>query len=158
VEIFQAGAVGLLLGSLLAGRAHPRRPIFVANLGLATYALPLALFAAALQPSPLSSPTALALAGLGFLNPVWQTSVQAVIPPGVPARVTSYDWLQSLGAVPLGYVLTPLAASAWGPRAPLWGRGRGGRGLRRNCRHAGRPPLPGHGQRGQLPHTGDHRQ
>ncbi|MFJ8612468.1 hypothetical protein ACIRH0_35560 [Streptomyces sp. NPDC093675] len=38
----------------------------------------------------------------------------------MPARVTSYDWLLSLGAMPLGYVLTPLAASAWGPRAPLW--------------------------------------
>ncbi|MGW7666651.1 putative MFS family arabinose efflux permease [Streptomyces sp. 3212.3] len=120
VEILQAGAVGLLLGSLLAGRAHPRRPIFVANLGLATYALPLALFAAGAPAVAVIVAYGLALAGLGFLNPVWETSVQAAIPPGVLARVTSYDWLLSLAAMPLGYVLAPLAASAWGPQAPLW--------------------------------------
>ncbi|MGW0882477.1 MFS transporter [Streptomyces sp. NPDC002671] len=120
VEILQAGAVGLLLGSLLAGRARPRRPILVANLGLATYALPLALFAAGAPAFAVIAAYGLALAGLGFLNPVWETSVQAAIPPGVLARVTSYDWLLSLGAMPLGYVLAPLAASAWGPQAPLW--------------------------------------
>ena len=45
IALLQTGAVGLLLGSLLAGRARPRRPVLVANLGLATYALPLALLA-----------------------------------------------------------------------------------------------------------------
>ncbi|MEU1408981.1 MFS transporter [Streptomyces sp. NPDC005728] len=120
VAILQAGAVGLLLGSLLAGRARPRRPVLVANLGLATYALPLALFAAGTPAVTVIAAYGLALAGLGFLNPVWETSVQAAIPPGVLARVTSYDWLLSLSAMPLGYVLAPLAASAWGPQAPLW--------------------------------------
>ncbi|WP_063789975.1 MFS transporter [Streptomyces sp. MMG1121] len=120
VAILQAGAVGLLLGSLLAGRARPRRPILVANLGIATYALPLALFAAGAPAVAVIVAYGLALAGLGFLNPVWETSVQAAIPPKVLARVTSYDWLLSLGATPLGYVLAPLAADAWGPRAPLW--------------------------------------
>ncbi|MEU9991001.1 MFS transporter [Streptomyces sp. NPDC048045] len=120
VAILQAGAVGLLLGSLLAGRARPRRPVLVANLGLATYALPLALFAAGTPAVTVIAAYGLAMAGLGFLNPVWETSVQAAIPPGVLARVTSYDWLLSLSAMPLGYVLAPLAASAWGPQAPLW--------------------------------------
>lgn len=120
VAILQAGAVGLLLGSLLAGRARLARPILVANLGLATYALPLALFAAGAPATAVIAAYGLALAGLGFLNPVWETTVQAVIPPDVLARVTSYDWLLSLGATPLGYVLAPLAANAWGPQAPLW--------------------------------------
>ncbi|WP_354671288.1 MFS transporter [Streptomyces sp. S.PB5] len=119
VAILQAGAVGLLLGSPLAGRAHPRRPFPLANLGLATYALPLALLAAGAPAVAVIAAYGLALAGLGFLNPVWETSVQAAIPPGVLARVTSYDWLLSLGAMPLGYVLALLAADAWGPRAPL---------------------------------------
>lgn len=53
----------------------------------------------------------------------------------------------------------PARGERLGPAGAAVGRGgRGGRGLRRNCRHAGRPPLPGHGQRGQLPHTGAHRQ
>lgn len=70
VEILQAGAVGLLLGSLLDGRAHPRRPIIVANLGLATYALALTLFAAGAPAVVVIVAYGLALAGLGLLNPV----------------------------------------------------------------------------------------
>ncbi|MEV7195908.1 MFS transporter [Streptomyces sp. NPDC093510] len=120
IWILQSGAVGLLLGSLLAGRARPRRPVLMANLGLATYALPLGLLAAEAPAPAVIVAYGLAQAGLGFLSPVWETSVQAAIPPAVLARVTSYDWLLSMAAMPLGYVLAPLAASAWGTGAPLW--------------------------------------
>lgn len=120
IAILQAGAVGLLAGSLLAGRARPKRPILVANLGLATYALPLALLAAEAPAPAVIAAYGLAQAGLGFLSPVWETSVQAAIPSGALARVTSYDWLLSLAAMPLAYVLGPLAADAWGTATPLW--------------------------------------
>jgi predicted MFS family arabinose efflux permease len=119
VLVLEAGAVGLLVGSLLAGRARLRRPILVANLGLATYALPLTLFAVAAPAWTVVVSYGVALAALGFLNPIWQTVVQAEIPPHVLARVTSYDWLLSLAAMPLGYALAPLAADAWSPTVPL---------------------------------------
>ncbi|MFG2650082.1 MFS transporter [Streptomyces sp. NPDC048436] len=120
IAILQAGAVGLLAGSLLAGRARPKRPVLVANLGLATYALPLALLAAEAPAPAVIAAYGLAQAGLGFLGPIWETSVQAAIPSGVLARVTSYDWLLSLAAMPVAYVLGPLAADAWGTATPLW--------------------------------------
>lgn len=119
VAMVQTGTVGLLLGSLLAGRARPRRPVLAANLGLATYALPLAMLAAS-APAPVTiAAYGVAQAGLGFLGPLWETSVQLAIPPHALARATSYDWLLSLAAVPLGYTLAPLAAAAWGPQLPL---------------------------------------
>ncbi|MCP9981582.1 hypothetical protein [Actinomadura madurae] len=62
----------------------------------------------------------LALTGLGVLNPTWETVVQMSIPPQALARVTSYDWLLSLAAAPLGYALAPWAASNWNASAPLW--------------------------------------
>ncbi|MFD9031220.1 MFS transporter [Streptomyces sp. NPDC059567] len=117
--LLQTGAVGLLLGSLLAHRVRPRRPVLTANLGLATYALPLLLLALP-APAPVTiAAYGIAQAGLGFLSPVWETAVQQAIPAHALARVTSYDWLLSLAAMPLGYVLAPLAASAWGPEVPL---------------------------------------
>jgi hypothetical protein len=61
----------------------------------------------------------LALACLGFLNPVWETAVQQEIPAEVLARVSAYDWLVSLGAMPLGYALGPLLARAFGYAWPL---------------------------------------
>ncbi|OAR24980.1 permease [Streptomyces sp. ERV7] len=119
VAFLQTGAVGLLLGSLAAGRARPRRPILTANLGLATYALPLTLLAVS-APAPLTiAAYGIAQAGLGFLSPIWETSVQSAIPAHILARVTSYDWLLSLAAMPVGYALAPLAADAWGPEVPL---------------------------------------
>ncbi|MEU8264868.1 MFS transporter [Micromonospora sp. NPDC048999] len=119
VLLQQAGAAGLLLGSLLAARVRPARPVLLGNLALATYAAPLLLLAVA-APAPVSiAAYCLALVALGFLNPVWETVVQGQFPPEVLARVTSYDWLMSLGAMPVGYALAPLAARAWGPSVPL---------------------------------------
>lgn len=119
VGFLQTGAVGLLIGSLVAGRARPRRPVLTANLGGALYALPLCLLAAHAPVTVSLVAYGIALAGLGFLNPVWETAVQSAVPAHALARVTSYDWLLSLGAMPLGYALAPLAASAWGPEVPL---------------------------------------
>ncbi|MFF9506221.1 MFS transporter [Streptomyces sp. NPDC014724] len=119
VALLQTGAAGLLLGSLLAGRARPRRPVLIANLGLATYALPLGLLAVHAPAAVTIAAYGVAQAGLGFLNPVWETAVQSAVPAQALARVTSYDWLLSLGAMPLGYTLAPLAASAWGAEVPL---------------------------------------
>ncbi|SEO19002.1 Predicted arabinose efflux permease, MFS family [Actinacidiphila rubida] len=120
VAVLEAGSVGLLLGSLLASRARLKRPILTANLGLATYAAPLLLLGADAPGWLLVVSYGVALGALGFLTPVWETYVYASIPPGVLARVTSYDWLLSLAAMPLGYALAPVAAHAVGTPAPLY--------------------------------------
>ncbi|MFI9099718.1 MFS transporter [Streptomyces fildesensis] len=119
VYLLQAGTAGLVVGSLLASRAQLSRPVLVANLGLATYALPLILLALAAPAPLLIASYGLALCALGFLNPVWETTVQQAVPAGVLARVTSYDWLLSLAAMPVGYAAAPLAADAWGTATPL---------------------------------------
>ncbi|MYS38402.1 MFS transporter [Streptomyces sp. KhCrAH-43] len=119
VVLLQTGAAGLLAGSLAAGRVRPRRPVLAANLGGALYVLPLCLLAAH-APVPVSlAAYGVAMAGLGFLNPVWETAVQSAIPAHTLARVTSYDWLLSFAAMPLGYALAPLAASVRGAEVPL---------------------------------------
>ncbi|RKN36235.1 MFS transporter [Micromonospora musae] len=117
--MLQAGAVGMVAGALIAGRFRPRRPVLTANLALASYAAPLILLAVAAPAATVVVAYGVALAALGFLNPVWETVVQGQFPPQVLARVTSYDWLVSLGATPLGYLLAPLAARHWGEPLPL---------------------------------------
>ena len=119
IAVLQGGGIGLLVGSLLAGRVRLRRPVLVANLGLASYALPLTLLAV-VAPAPLLVISyGIAMIALGFLNPVWETAVQHAIPGPVLARVTAYDWLVSLAAQPLGYAIAPVAAAAWSPTMPL---------------------------------------
>ncbi|MFC7217375.1 MFS transporter [Streptomyces polyrhachis] len=119
IALSTAAGVGLLLGSLAADRVRPRNPVLTGNLALASYALPLALLALSAPLWLLIGAYGLALAGLGLLNPLWETAVQQHIPGPVLARVVSYDSLLSLAAMPVGYVLAPLAAAAWGPQVPL---------------------------------------
>ncbi|MEV5987863.1 MFS transporter [Streptomyces sp. NPDC052051] len=119
VTMSTVAGVGLLLGSLVAGRVRLRNPVLTGNLALASYAAPLALLAVPAPAPVIITVYGLAMAGLGFLNPLWETAVQQVVPGPVLARVVSYDWLLSLAAMPVGYVFGPLAADAWGPGVPL---------------------------------------
>ena len=119
IAVTQAGGVGLLAGSLLSGWARPKRPVLVGNLALSSYALPLTLFAVGAPVPLLVVGYGIALTALGFLNPTWETTVQAVIPQNVLARVSSYDWLVSLAAQPLGVALAPVALSLWGEQIPF---------------------------------------
>lgn len=117
----QASAVGYLTGAFIAGRTKVNRAILVGNIGLMSYAAPLVLFAVAAPAWAVVAAYGLAMACLGFLNPIWQTAVQQQVPAEVLARVSAYDWLVSIGATPLGYVLGPVLAREYGYTWPLTG-------------------------------------
>lgn len=121
IATLQTGGVGMLVGSVLSSRARLRRPVLAGNLGLAGYCVPLLLFAAR-APAPLViGAYGLALGLLGFFNPLWDSTVQALLPRHVLARVTAYDLLLSLAAQPLGLVLGPALAARTGTAVPLLG-------------------------------------
>ena len=110
--ILAGNAVGSVLGSLLALRFRPPRPLAIG------YAL---ITVAALQPLLLIRPfPALAVAAAGLLAWVafsfsitlWQTTLQELIPREALSRVVSYDWLGSLALMPIGFAVAgPLAES-----------------------------------------------
>lgn len=117
----QASAVGYLAGAFIAGRTKVSRAILVGNIALMSYAVPLILFAVAAPAWTVVAAYGIAMACLGFLNPVWETAMQQEIPAEVLARVSAYDWLVSLGAMPLGYVLGPVLTREFGYTWPLAG-------------------------------------
>jgi hypothetical protein len=121
LAVLEAGAAGYLAGAFIAGRTKVSRAILVGNIALMSFAVPLALFAFAGPAWSVVLGYGLALACLGFLNPVWETAVQQEIPAEVLARVSAYDWLVSLGAMPLGYVLGPVLGREFGYTWPLAG-------------------------------------
>ncbi|HVT70026.1 MAG TPA: hypothetical protein VHF26_19905 [Trebonia sp.] len=82
---------------------------------------PLILFAVAAPAWLVVAAYGVALGCLGFLNPVWETAVQHEVPAEVLGRVSAYDWLVSLGAMPLGYALGPVLAREFGYTWPLVG-------------------------------------
>lgn len=117
----EASAVGYLAGAFIAGHTRVSRAILVGNIALMGYAVPLVLFAFAAPAWSVVAAYGLALACLGFLNPVWETAVQQEVPAEILARVSAYDWLVSLGAMPLGYALGPVLTREFGYTWPLAG-------------------------------------
>jgi MFS family permease len=110
--ITAAEAVGLILGGLVSLRFTPRRPmLFVVLIGGAIALSPLSL--AMLWPLPV---VCLSAFGLGVTMEImmvqWTVALARMIPPDRLARVSSYDVLGSVFAMPIGALVAgPLAAA-----------------------------------------------
>ncbi|TMK93617.1 MAG: MFS transporter [Actinobacteria bacterium] len=120
--VFAAGGLGAVGAALLMGqRGHPRRDVTfiygtwtlatlaVAGYGLATAAWQLALACLVFN----------ALEAAGTI--VWATLKQRHVPASMLGRVSSLDWLISIGLLPLSFALTAPVAAAVGARATLIG-------------------------------------
>ncbi|HEV2243861.1 MAG TPA: MFS transporter [Streptosporangiaceae bacterium] len=111
--ITAADSIGLIAGGLVSLRFTPRRPmLFVVVIGAALAIAPLSL--AMLWPLPV---ICLAAFGLGVTMEImmvqWTVALARNIPPGRLARVSAYDLLGSVMAMPVGALIAgPLAAAA----------------------------------------------
>ncbi|MFC4592149.1 MFS transporter [Sphaerisporangium corydalis] len=111
--IAAAEAFGLIVGGVVSLRYTPRRPmLFVVCLGGAIAVSPLSL--AMLWPLPALCLTAVFLGMANEMMMVqWSVTLARNIPPGKLARVSAYDALGSVMAMPLGALLAgPIAAVA----------------------------------------------
>lgn len=108
--LLTAGAVGGLVGSFVALRYKPARPLIPA-FGLMFFVF--AQLVALIPPLPvavLMLAAVLAVASIAIGNALWDTMLQQHIPAESISRVSSLDWMISLVFMPLGYVLAgPLA-------------------------------------------------
>jgi len=119
--ILGADAVGLIAGGVIAMRFTPRRPIrFVVLIGGACAISPLSL--AALWPLPAICVAALALGiMLEIMMVQWTVTMARNIPPDLLARVSAYDVLGAVGAMPAGALVAGPLAAAIGVSAAQYG-------------------------------------
>ena len=119
--ITAADAVGLIIGGVIGLRYTAKRPIrFVVLIGATIAITPLAL--AALWPLPL---ICVAAVGLGIALEVmmvqWTVTMARNVPPDLLARVSAYDIVGAVGAMPLGALLVGPIAAAAGVSATQYG-------------------------------------
>ncbi|HEX6491274.1 MAG TPA: MFS transporter [Gaiellaceae bacterium] len=117
--ILTAGAVGGVLGGVLAYRIRPRHPVAAAFAIWALGALPPF---ALVRPFPLAAimVTSVIFGGTILIgNTLWETTMQQEVQPDRLARVVSIDWLLSLCLMPVGQAAAGGLASALGVRATL---------------------------------------
>jgi len=119
--IMAADAVGLIIGGLVALRFTPRRPIrFVVLIGGACAISPLAL--AGPWPLPAVCAAALVLGiALEIMMVQWTVTLARRIPPDRLARVSSYDVLGSVAAMPVGALVAGPIAARMGVPATEYG-------------------------------------
>jgi DHA3 family tetracycline resistance protein-like MFS transporter len=120
--VFAAGGVGAVGSAIWMGsRGHPRRDVTViygawtlATLAVAGYGLATAawqLMVACLVFNALETAGTI----------VWATLKQRQVPSSMLGRVSSLDWLISIGLLPVSFALTAPVAAAVGVRATLVG-------------------------------------
>jgi DHA3 family tetracycline resistance protein-like MFS transporter len=118
--VFAAGGLASMLCAVLLGRfGLPRRGITfmllawtLATLGVAGYGV-----ASAVWQLMIASAIFNALETAGTI--VWATTKQRHVPSALLGRVSSLDWLISVGLLPLSFALTGPVSAAIGPRETL---------------------------------------
>ena len=104
------GAVGGVLGSLVALRYRPARPLVASFLVCLPVSVTLLVLIPPLPAVAVGVALALSFGGVNIGNTLWHTVLQSKVPPETLSRVSSYDWLISLVFMPLGFMLAgPLA-------------------------------------------------
>jgi MFS family permease len=122
--VFAAGGIGSVGCAAIVGqRGLPRRDITfmyvtwtLATLAVAGYGLATAIWQLMLVSLAFN-----ALETAGTI--VWATAKQRHVPPALLGRVSSLDWLISIGLLPLSFALTGPVSAAIGAQATLVGAG-----------------------------------
>jgi MFS family permease len=125
--VFAAGGIGSIGAALVMGqRAQPGRQVTfiyvvwtVATLAVAGYGLATATWQLVVACLVFN-----ALETAGTI--VWATLKQRHVPASMLGRVSSLDWLISIGLLPLSFALTAPVTGILGPRLTLVGAGVGG--------------------------------
>ncbi|MFM7718417.1 MAG: MFS transporter [Actinomycetota bacterium] len=112
-------SIGGVLGTFVAARIHPRRPMVVVTALFQPGALFILLLAL-----PATLPWMIVAAiGLGVsfsvLMVLWNTLLQVHVPPDLLARVASYDYLGSGAAMPLATAIVGSAVAGFGLRPTI---------------------------------------
>jgi DHA3 family tetracycline resistance protein-like MFS transporter len=122
--VFAAGGLGAIGAAIVMGqRRHPRRDVTVMYVSWTVATLAVAGYGIAVAPWQLMLACLVfnALETVGTI--VWATMKQRHVPAAMLGRVSSLDWLISIGLLPLSFALTAPVADAIGARATLVGAG-----------------------------------
>jgi MFS family permease len=118
--VLAALGLGALVGSLLATRARPRRPLLHVAFMEGLFSIQLAFLAAVSSVPVLAIGAFISGAGMTLGMTVWESTLQRHIPDESLSRVTSYEWFGSFAFYPLGLAVWGPIASVIGISVSLW--------------------------------------
>lgn len=119
--IAASSGIGVVVGSLAAGRLRPERPMFVAVILSSLSALFAVSLGLALPVVVIAAAAFLEGLGHGMFEVIWITALQQRVTPAALARVSAYDALGSFVFMPIGLAIAGPAADALGTQEALIG-------------------------------------
>ncbi len=117
--IVAAHSVGLIAGSFLAMKWHPRRDLLIGAMLAGLCALPIFMLSQNASAVLLIVGFFIAGMSLGLFGVTWAHSLQTHIPPDKLARVYAYDAMGSFIAIPFGQLVAGPLATHFGMSAVL---------------------------------------
>ncbi|MGC1147004.1 MFS transporter [Pantoea agglomerans] len=112
-------SVGLIAGSFLAMKWHPRRDLLIGAMLAGLCALPIFMLSQDASAALLIVGFFIAGMSLGLFGVTWAHSLQTHIPPDKLARVYAYDAMGSFIAIPFGQLVAGPLATHFGMSAVL---------------------------------------
>jgi MFS family permease len=112
-------ALGSVGGALISLRIRTNRPLVTGNLALLTGALPFVALLAKAPALVVAVCAVAATAGTDVLGALWNATLQRLVPTDRLSRVSSYDWMVSLSATPVGYAVAGLLLRSAGRTTAL---------------------------------------
>jgi MFS family permease len=112
-------AIGGVVGTAIALRWKPERPLVAAFLVMLSVSLQLLALVPPVPVALLMAAAALALGSISLGNVLWDTMLQQHVPKDAISRVSALDWSVSLVFMPLGYTAAGPLAEAIGVDATL---------------------------------------
>ncbi len=118
--ILTGGSIGSVVGSIVALRVRPRRPLATGYLLVTVAAIQPALLVRPFPALVVAAAAAVSWITLDFSVTLWQTALQEHVPREALSRVSAYDWLGSFLFLPAGFALAGPLSDAIGIDPTLW--------------------------------------
>ena len=112
--------IGLVIGSLVALRVRPSRPLLLGVSSMVLLVPPLVLLALEAPWPVLAASTLFTGVAIELFTVLWDTSLQTHVPNEVLSRVSAWDAIGSLVLIPAAYAAVGPVSDAVGVTATLW--------------------------------------
>jgi MFS family permease len=113
------GGLGSVLGSAFALRWRPSRPILAGTLACLPWSLNYLAYALGMPLAGMVVSGLLSGIGISLFMVWWETTLATQVPPAVLSRVSSFEWMGSLGLAPVGLVVAGPLGSVIGDAETL---------------------------------------
>ena len=113
-------SAGLIVGGVVALRLRPSRPLLVGVLGLFLWGITIPALALELPVLVIAGLAVIGGIGVELFGVYWDTALQQHVPRHALSRVSSYDALGSIVAIPIGLAVAGPIADGIGVSTTLW--------------------------------------